>query len=479
METNITFLHKIWEQHDPDSLAFLDDREYTFREFDSYVKRFSTWVAAQGIKPGDRVGIFLPNCIEYIFTYFAINRIGAIGVPINSYLTDGEVEYIVKDSGMPLLISSRMMDVSAKVVLVGDVREAAEAISEEEIVPSYEKDIHDIATIIYTSGTTGSPKGAMLSHYNIVSNAFGLLSNIEIDSSARILAVLPLYHCFGFLGVIVLPLCIGASSFIQKTFQPSDTIRFIAENKLNVLFMVPPMYQLLARIKAVHHLNSVKYAISGGAAMPKAVALAFEEAYGLPILEGYGLSEASPVVSLNRVEKHKYYSIGLAIKDVTVRIQLDDGTEGKAGEIGELLVKGPNVMKGYWNLPEESAKALKDGWLHTGDMAYRDEDNYLYIVDRVKDMINLNGENVYPREVENCLYLHPDILEAAVVGKNDGLRGEVVWAYVVLKEGCMLNTRDMKAFLKEHLASFKIPRGFTQMESLPKNSTGKIMKRML
>lgn len=480
MNPSCTYLFEAWANNRPESQAFVDDRVYSYAEVDRYVAAYGAVLREKGIKPGDRLGIYMPNCIDYIFAYFGIVYAGAVAVPINSLLIDSEINYIVKDAGMALLISVRPAQVDCPVVLDREIRLLADEAARKELPPPHKGEADDVTTIIYTSGTTGSPKGAMLTHKSLLSNAFSVMDVYPFGPQDRMLAVLPLYHCFGFLFNAVLSMACGASSYIQKSFSPAEALRLVREENLTILCMVPPMYQLLARTTQPGDLASVKLAISGGASMPKAVAEAFEHVYGRRVVEGYGLSEASPVCCFNRPEKSKYYSVGPTISGVSARIVNETTREKcKIGEIGELLIQGPNVMKGYLNLPEATAEALQDGWLHTGDMAYEDQDGYIYIVDRVKDMINLNGENIYPREIENILYLHPDVAEAAVVGRKDTLRGEIVCAYLVMKDGAVLNQNGIRNFLKDKVAPYKMPRIFIQVDSLPKNNTGKTLKRLL
>ncbi len=477
---NINFVYDVWADKNPTNIAFVDNvASYTYGQFDEYVNRYTAVLAAQGIQKGDMVGILLHNCTEYIITFFALTRLGAVMVPINYMFSETEIEYIVKDANLKCIHSSREVNVSCPVISYMDIRKAADALPSNPGQNDYQGDSDDTVAIIYTSGTTGHPKGAMLTHTNFLSNMDDLVTTYGFTESDRFIGVLPLYHCFGFTAAALLTLSSGASTYLLKTFNPGEVVRTIMEQKLTILILVPPMYLLFTQMKNPDAFKSVRMAIAGGAALPKAIAEAFEDTYGLPVVEGYGLSEATAVVSANRPDNHKFYSIGLPLHHIKVKTVKADGSLCKTGEIGELLVQAPNVMKGYLNLPEETAKTIKDGWLCTGDMAYLDQEGFLYIVDRVKDMINLNGENIYPREIENQLYMHPDIAEVAVVGRHDPLRGEVVWAYVVMKEGRELVASELRSFLKGKLATFKIPRGFTALESLPKNSTGKILKRLL
>ena len=275
------------------------------------------------------------------------------------------------------------------------------------------------------------------------------------------------------------PLSVGASITILEAFAPKETIAAIKEKQVSVVFGVPPMYNYLSRIGEAEDLRSVRVFVSGGAALPQKVAAAFQQKYGTPILEGYGLSEASPVVALNPSHKTKFCSIGRALPGLSVRVVNSRGETLPPGEVGELIVQGPSVMQGYYNLPLETSRALRNGWLHTGDLAYQDIEGYFFIVDRLKDMIIINGENVYPREIEELLYAFPGIVEAAVIGKPDTLRGEAVCAYIALEEGAVFDRKAIRDYLQPLLATYKMPRDIVQVDALPKNKTGKIMKRLL
>jgi long-chain acyl-CoA synthetase len=288
-----------------------------------------------------------------------------------------------------------------------------------------------------------------------------------------------MYHSFAWTCAVLYTLLQGASMTILDAFAPKETIAAIREFKVTVFYGVPPMYNILARMASPEDLAGIRYYVSGGAALPQKIAEQFRNKFGTAILEGYGLSEASPVVSLNPMNRVKYGSIGKPLPDVEVKVVNSRAEELPLGEIGELVVRGPNVMQGYYHLTLETAHALRNGWLHTGDMAYQDTEGYFFIVDRLKDMIIVNGENVYPREVEEVLYTYPGIIETAVIGVPDDLRGEAVCAYVVLEEGKALDKKDLRDFLVPRLAAYKIPRDFIRLDGLPKNKTGKIMKRTL
>lgn len=470
------FLEEYLAQTAPERIAIQGPAPVRYGALTEEIARFRTVLAELGVGKGDRVGLYSPNCAEFIYTYFATVSLGAIIVPINCMLTKDEVGYIVEDAGISVLVSSTEFTTSAQDLLLTDLTKRAAAVT--ECIPAEtERTADDVCTLIYTSGTTGRPKGAMLTQRNLVANVEQFNRVLPHEPEDNVLCVLPMYHCFGWTTCVMNPLLRGASLTPVATFLPGEILQAIAQYRTTVVFLVPPLYHLLVRLAKPESLTSVRRFVSGGASLPEPVARKFEEIYGLPILEGYGLSEASPVVAVNPEAKHKYFSIGPSLPGVDVRIDAEEPYV--AGTIGELLVRGDNVMKGYWKLPEASAEALRDGWLHTGDLAYCDEDGYIYIVDRSKDMIIVNGENVYPREVEDAIYRFPGVSEVAVVGHPGGLRGQFVCAYIVMHEGQQLVVQDLRRFLAKQLAGFKLPRKYVVLDALPKNSTGKILKRVL
>ena len=337
----------------------------------------------------------------------------------------------------------------------------------------------DPCTIIYTSGTTGNPKGAVLTHKSLVSDAECFSQAMPVSEKDNILCILPLYHCLAWTCIILSGFLHKSSVTILDTFVPKDVIAGIRQYQVTVMYGVPSVYGLLLKTASAEDLQSLRLFMSGGASLPQQVAEDFERKFGIGVTEGYGLSEASPVVATNPQFRAKLLSIGLPIPGVAVRIVDPDGNELPAGEVGELVVKGPNVMKGYFNLPAETARTLRDGWLHTGDLAYRDEEGYLFIKDRLKDMIITHGENIYPREIEELLYRYPGVTEAAVIGRPDPVRGQRGCAYLVFEGGQALDKKAIKAYLRGKLAAYKIPREYVQLTTLPKNQSGKIMKRML
>lgn len=481
-------LHQSILPHPAAAPALLGAEPVTYGMLRETVAGFRNYLYAQGIRPGDRVGLLARNTPEFIYTYLAVISLGAIIVPLNFQLVAREIAYIIQDAAMQHLVVMQPLALDAALAECGWRRPVKQLrladisanLNNAPPAPPYTAgQPEDCCTIIYTSGTTGHPKGAMLSHQNLLSNATAFLAAFPFRPTDRTLCVLPMYHCFAWTCAALTPLVSGSSLLILETFTIRETIAAMRSQQLTIIFAVPAMYSLFAQWCEPADIASVRLFVSGGASLPQEVSEQFTAKLQHRIVEGYGLSEASPVVSLNPREQVKYRSVGRPLPGVSVRIAAPDGSSQPPGAVGELLVQGPNVMLGYHQLPDASAAALQDGWLHTGDLAYLDEDGYIFIVDRLKDLIITSGENIYPREIEEVLYAHPGIAEAAVIGLPDPLRGTSVYAYVVPKEEATLEPRPLKRYLQERLAAYKVPREIRIVSSLPKNSTGKILKRVL
>lgn len=456
------------------------DTEISYKDLRGKVKGFRNYLYEKGVKKGDRVGLFYKNSAEFVYSYIAIASLGAVVVPFNIMLTPRELEYMANDSDMKLVITMQKLDIDkVEQIVLPEVYDIICNDYQEKNAPEIEINEEDECVIIYTSGTTGNPKGAVLTHNNLSENCKSICEVITLTEDDRSLAVLPMFHSFAWTTMVLVELYIGATVSIMEMFVPGDALRNIAENKLTFICGVPAMYNFYLAAGTKEIFSTVKYFVCGGAPLPVEVLNKFESKFGIRIMEGYGLSEASPVVCFNPVGKGKPGSVGLPIYGVEVKIVNDNGEELPVGEIGEIVVRGKNVMKGYLNMPEVTAKTIVNGWLHTGDLGLKDNDGYVYIVDRLKDMIIVSGLNVYSKEIEEEIYKHPDVVEAAVIGIPDEKRGEVVCAFVVLQEGKELNRKEFLSFLKESLASYKIPRHIYQIDVLPKNSTGKIAKNEL
>lgn len=484
------FVHDLIRSGNSNELVIKGGEPITYGQLQSEVSEYRRYFYAQGIRGGENVGLFSRNSVEYICSYMAVISLGAVIVPLNFQLSNREIAYIIKDAKLERLITMEELNLTEPLQQIdhkGTVKQL--------VIPEFKKILgagrypeppglsgitaENPCVIIYTSGTTGSPKGAVLSHKNLVSNAKAFREILQAIPTDTVLCVLPMYHCFAWTCAVLNSLLCGAAMTILDGFSPKETLAAIKKYTVTVVYGVPPMYNILARLGEAADLNSVRIFVSGGAALPKKVAEAFAQKYGRPIIEGYGLSEASPVVALNPPERTKSGSIGRALPGLAVAVLDEHDREVPNGQVGELAVRGPSVMKGYFHLPAETAQALRDGWLHTGDLAYKDQDNYFFIVDRLKDMIITNGENIYPREIEELLYAYPGIVEAAVIGVPDELRGQQAAAYLVLAEGETLDKKELREYLGANLAAYKVPRDFIQVDALPKNATGKILKRVL
>ncbi len=479
-------LNEIFRKHPEDKTAFIfKDEITTYGAFRKKVRDWAIFLQTQGVKQGDRVGLFSKNSTDFVAAYFAVVEAGGIVVPFNFQLIAPEIAYIVKDTGMKVLITKNLLAVDQALLDIGWEKELKQFTFEDLSKPEgvelieYEMDETSPAAIIYTSGTTGRPKGAMLSQGNIVHNTQDFMSLTPMREDDVALCVLPMYHCFGWICSVCCNLYIGATLVVQETYQFSDAMSLIKKYHVNTMCGVPTMYQLFVKSAEAEDLANFTLFVSGGAALPLVLYEAFAKKFGRHVMEGYGLSEASPVVTFNRIDKNKQGSIGAPIPNVEVKLVDENFNEVPVGAVGELCVKGPNVMLEYWNRPKETAWTMRNGWLHTEDLAYRDEDGWIFIVDRLKDMIISSGENVYPREVEEVLAAHPDIKEAAVIGIPDKLRGQAICAYIVMEDGGVGDKRMFRKYLLSKIAPYKVPKEFVFCDQLPRNNTGKILKKVL
>lgn len=480
-------------------------KRISFSELHIFTDRLAQGLRELGVGKGDRVALLLGNSPHFIISYFAILKLGAIVVPINHMFKFEEIRYVVSDSQASTLITSfSYLDMVIKIKEELDSLKNILSTSKEkeDIFSIYEwaydsaKEFtpenvrgDDLAAILYTSGTTGYPKGAMLSHKNLISNALASKEAIGATRRDKAICILPLFHSFAATVCMLLPLYVGGAVVIMKSARPfKRTIRAILKNKVTIFVGIPSLYNILKDVKLpkiidsflIRFLLPIRVCISGAAALPIPTWEKFQKRFRVPLLEGYGLTEASPVVSLNPFKGiNKGGSIGLPINGVEVDIVDTNNESLGVNKVGEILVKGPNVMKGYFNKPEDTAQTIRNGWLYTGDLGKKDEEGYIYIVGRKKDMVNVRGLNVYPREIEDLLYQHPKVKEVAVIGIPDYHKGEVPKGFIVLKEGAQATEREFVLYLRERLANYKIPRYIEFRENLPKNTTGKILKRVL
>ncbi|MET0024236.1 MAG: long-chain fatty acid--CoA ligase [Sedimenticola sp.] len=477
------------------------DREVTFAEVNRASDGVAASLAGQGIKKGDRVALYCINSDAFAIAYMGIVKAGAVVVPVNLLQNPREITYVLNDAGVRGLIYHQLF-AEAVEAFRGELKTLEFAVgigagpfpegeldfgdfcSDDGQVPEPAFDTaEDLAAILYTSGTTGNPKGAMLTHRNLVSNTNSVVQALQLrPGEDRLLVVLPMFHSFAATVGTLTPLLHGLSLAPVPKFDPAAVCDVIEAVGATVFLGVPSMYSVLLRLpdEQVAKWKSVRYCVSGGAAMPVEVMRQFEARYNLAIHEGDGPTECSPVTCVNPIGgERKPASVGLPVPDVEMEIYDDDGNRLEVDVIGEICVRGPNVMKGYWNLPEATAETFFGDWVRTGDLGYKDSDGYVYIVDRKKDMVIVNGMNVYPRMVEEVLYQYPKLAEAAVVGEPSELHGEIVVAYVVTKEGEQMTPAVVRAYCRENLGPHQVPRKVVVREALPKNAAGKILKREL
>ncbi|MBO9129444.1 long-chain-fatty-acid--CoA ligase [Bacillus sp. 165] len=472
------------------------NQNITYAELDHMVDCAAFGLSAAGIRKGDKVALLLGNCPEFVVAYYGILRAGAAVVPINPAYTAGEISYILLNSQAKAVIAHSSLE-STLSSLRAQLEQLKVAIYTDSIKSEWTwerllqkadgifEDIHlheeDLAVILYTSGTTGKPKGAMLSHRNLASNAASLSRLTEMTEEDRIIAVLPMFHVFCMTICIIMPIACGATIVIVPKFSPAEVINTIRKEKATLFAGVPTMFSFMFQLPGAtaEDVSSIRACFSGGASIPVELLHRFEEKYNVHILEGFGLSETAPVTAFNPLRGiRKPGSVGVDIPEVKNKVVDLNGREVPRGEIGELIVQGPNVMMGYLGMPEATASALKNGWFYTGDLARMDEEGYIYIVDRKKDMILVGGYNVYPREVEEVLYQHPAIVEVAVIGVPDKEYGEIVKAFVVSNDACITKD-DLLHFCQDKLTKYKLPKQVEFLNELPKNSTGKILRRAL
>ncbi|WP_203364159.1 fatty acid--CoA ligase family protein [Bacillus sp. REN10] len=483
------------------------DQTATYEELNIAVNQFASGLNELGIQKGDHIALLLGNSPHFIISLYGALRAGVTVIPINPLYAPDEISYIVNNGDVKAVVlpdlllplAEKMNQYSPLVEQYIVCETKAERMQEIDFTSNRMKAFSDllslgkrdyqgpelvdddVAVILYTSGTTGKPKGAMLTHNNLYSNARDISGYLQVSQEDCFMTVLPMFHVFCLSVALNAPLISGATILIFPQFSPKEVFALAKQHKATVFAGVPTMYNFLYQYPDgdAKSFANIRLCISGGSSMPVALLENFEKKFHVIVSEGYGLSEASPVTCFNPLDRpRKAGSIGCSIINVENKVVNELGEELPPGEVGELVVRGPNVMKGYYKEPEETAAALKDGWLHTGDLARMDEEGYFYIVDRMKELIIVGGYNVYPREVEEVLYSHPSIVEAAVVGVPDPDYGESVLAFVVSKDS-RLNEAAVIDYCHHHLAKYKLPRKVEFLNELPKNTTGKILRRAL
>lgn len=463
----------------------------TYSQLDADTDRVAGGIQAAGVEAGDRVAIAMPNVPSFASAYFGILRAGAVAVPINVMLTLPEIGHVLRDAG-------------AKVVLAADscrqaIQAAEEApsvdrvfttgswgeLGEAGVFEDVQRGPDDLAVLAYTSGTTGEAKGAMLSHGNLLANLGQQMQVPEahVTEEDVLFLALPFFHIFGLNVTLGLLVKNAASGLLVERFEPIAALRLIQEHKATVVFGAPPMYVAWVETPGSdqYDLSSVRLAVSGAAPLPQEVLRSFYDLHGIHIYEGYGLTETAPTLTSNRMtDAPRPGSVGMPLPDVELRLLGDDGTDVELGDPGEVVVKGPNVFKGYWQREELTRQVFTDdGWFKTGDVAVQDEDGYLYLVDRKRDLIIVSGFNVFPAEVEEALKEHPDVVEAGVIGIPHQYTGEAVKAFVVLGSGASVTERELLDYLSRRLARFKLPESIEFVDELPRLLTGKVLRRVL
>ena len=478
-------------------------RATTYSDLDGQSGRFAAGLRENGVEPGQVVALQLPNVPQFLTAYFGALKAGAVVLPLNPLLRAPEIEYHLTDSSARLLITfdgtlgeaaraGQAAGVPLYVLSAGQtpLPEGARPVSEliSEAAPDepggdiHPGDADDTAVLIYTSGTTGKPKGAELTHFQMYMNCTVAGDLFGARSGDVTLAVLPFFHVFGLSSVVNVSVRYGGCLSVVPRFEPKAVLDALERDRCTVLPGVPTMLHALAQQDITgRDMSALRVAVSGGASLPEDVMRTFEGKYGVTVLEGYGMSETASTCSFNRADDRKPLSIGKPIWGVQMRVGDANDRPLPPGRdnVGEILIRGHNVMKGYLGQPEVTATTLRGGWLHSGDLGYKDSDGFYFIVDRIKDLVIRGGYNVYPREVEEVLYAHPAILEAAVIGRPDERLGEEVVAVVVPREGAELGADDVIAYCRERLAAYKCPREIRFMAELPKGPSGKILKAAL
>lgn len=470
----------------PDHPAIIfEETSLTYLELNRRANRIANALKTNGIDRGDRVALYLPNIPEFAICYLAIMKVGAIAISINSMFKSDEVKYIVNDAE-PKIIST-VADLAANIPRndCPSVQKIVTNLDDEmnqgsNDFEAIEMEQNDPAVLLYTSGTTGFPKGATLSHGNVISNAQSTVHHAGFTHHDRMILFLPLFHVFGQNFIMNATFTAGGTLVMHRRFILDEVLNSIQQHRVTMFFAVPTIFITLLNTDLFKYdLSSIRYDFSAAATMPQEISRAWTERYGRRIYEGYGLTECSPFACYNHDSHHKFGSVGTAIRDFQIKILEANDHELPRGEWGEICIRGPGVMLGYWNRPDDTQFALRNGWLHSGDIGMMDDEGYVFIMDRLKDMINAAGFKIWPAEVEHFLYQHESIKEVAVYGVPDPIKGEAVKAAVVLKKGVHATSEDIIAFCRERIAAYKIPSVVEFLNELPKSATGKILKRVL
>ena len=492
---NITALLQDRVEAAPDKVFLFsqpDGRQFTYSQFADAVARTAALLAGEGVAKGDVVSLLMPNSVEYVIAYFACWRLGALAGPINSHLKEQEISYVVSNSeAKALLVGSEFLPVINQlrdlptlnaVILFDDEAQATRDFTKVEATADVTLD--DEAIIIYTSGTTGKPKGCLLTHGNVVANARQISQWLGFNESDRLLTMMPLFHMNAVSVTTMSAIYAGGSSVVSPKFSASRFWQIVSDYKITSFGSVATMLSMLLTtypegVPAGLQTEQLRFAMCGSAPVPAETIKRFEETFHCLVIEGYGLSESTCRSTFNPPDENRRAgSCGLPIGN-EMRVVDDDDTEVADGQLGEIVLRGDNVLKGYYKNPEATAVAFRNGWFHTGDIGYRDSEGFYFIVDRKSDMIIRGGENIYPREIDEVLYQHPAVSAAAVVGVPDDLYGEEVAGFVVLRDGGEASERELIEFCKARLADYKCPKTIRFVKDIPKGPTGKLLKREL
>lgn len=471
-------------QQQPDDVAVIDDQgRYTYKQLAAMAAGLGMYLGIQTERP--RVGLLLPAGVGFVASFYGTLLAGKSVVPINFLLGDREIAHVIADSGIDTIVtipqlSARLKDERLNIIDLTQLPKTPPA----AITPKFPSpDANDTAVVMYTSGTSGLPKGVILTYGNLQSDVDAAIEHARLEHKHKFLGVIPLFHAFGMTAMMLAPIQLGATVIYIARFSPVAALNAIREHGVSLMFGVPSMFAAIAHLKnaSAEDFKSVYAMISGGEPLPARVREAFLQRFNVHLFEGYGLTETAPVVTLNIPQDFRPGTVGRPVPGVQIKIADDDGNALPVEEIGEVWLKGPMIMSGYLNLPDETAKALTaDGFFRTGDLGKIDADGYLHITGRKKEMIIVAGEKAFPREIEDTLLKHPAVLDAAVVGKKDPSRGEVVVAFIIPREGQDTKLDDLRDFCRQQgLAQWKCPREIRVVSDLPRSPTGKVLKRQL
>ena len=477
----LTSIYRTWRRN-PFKTLIVDD----YRKWKGLDLQVASWHVAKHIntdKP--HVAVLLPTSGMFPVSLTAIWSLGKTIVPLNYLLTKEEIDFIIADSGVDTVIT-----VDAMIDMIGGLPDGIKAIKLDQMsfggLPPIRKSVKCesdmLAALLYTSGTSGKPKGVMLSAGNLLANVDQCKRWVSFAKNDVFLGLLPQFHSFGFTATTLIPSAIGATAVYCAKFNPRKVLDLIRKNKPTVMLAIPSMFNAILNSKSAKasDFDSIRFALSGGEALPDAVYEGFKNRLDVTILEGYGLTETAPVTNLCRPEEQRRGTVGKPVYDVSERIVDENENELPAGQNGEIRITGPNIMQGYFNLEEETKNAFDSkGYFKTGDMGQLDEDGFLYITGRIKEMLIIAGENVFPREIEEVLMNHPDVIAAGGVGRRDVARGEVAVAFVELAEGATFDEQKLRSWCRETIAQFKVPKSIYALDEMPRNPTGKIMRREL